>query len=488
MPAFLLLFFLLLLSGCSSPTNQTVGQGQVPTGKIVLRGGTLIDGTGRGPVENATVVIAGNRFEVILSGDASQYESEPNTRVIEVEGKYLIPGLIDGHVHYLGWAAPLYLAQGVTSVLDLGNYTPWILAQKFAVANQLVPGPRIFTSAGQLDSPPGTFPHSVNVSTEEEAREVVREHAGRGVDYIKAYTMIRPELLKAIIEEARAADLVVRGHITVSAREAALFGIASLEHMSGIAIATIDDPEILQEIEQRRTEPEYVMATVRELAPLMQPELFDDLIELMVKQGTALSPTLVSWWMGVHPHTREYEEQDQAFLRDPRLSFIPELSRQSIVGRYSRSRRARSDPKFQVGYAKSQEFIKSFLEAGGTVIASSDTTLGAMPGMDLHRELQLLVDSGLSPLEALQAATRNPAQLIGQGHELGTIESGKLADLIVIGGDPLQDIRNTQMIEMVIKDGEVLDIDFDAQFQDLIPRPLSADYLSRFSTAEQTAP
>ncbi len=487
MPIFLLLLFL-LLSGCSSPTDQTVGPGEVPTGKIVLRGGTLIDGTGRGPVENATVVIAGNRFEVILSGDASQYELEPNTRVIEVDGKYLIPGLIDGHVHYLGWAAPLYLAQGVTSVLDLGNYTPWILAQKFAVANQLVPGPRIFTSAGQLDSPPGTFPHSVNVSTEDEAREVVREHAGRGVDYIKAYTKIRPELLKAIIEEARAANLVVRGHITVSAREAALFGIASLEHMSGIAIATIDDPAILQEIEQRRTEPEYVMATVRELAPLMQPELFDDLIELMVKQGTALSPTLVSWWMGVHPHTREYEEQDRAFLQDSRLSFIPELSRQSIMGRYSRSRRARSDPKFQVGYAKSQEFIKSFLEAGGTVIAASDTTLGAMPGMDLHRELQLLVDSGLSPLEALQAATRNPAQLIGQGHELGTIESGKLADLIVIGGDPLQDIRNTQMIEMVIKDGKVLDIDLDAQFQDLIPRPLSADYLSRFSTAEQTAP
>ncbi|MFB3067996.1 MAG: amidohydrolase family protein, partial [Acidobacteriota bacterium] len=229
MPVFLLLFFLLLLSGCSSPTKQTVGQDQAPAGKIVLRGGTLIDGTGKGPVENATVVIAGNRFEVILSGDASQYESEPNTRVIDVEGKYLLPGLIDGHVHYLGWAAPLYLAQGVTSVLDLGNYTPWILAQKFAVANDLVPGPRIFTSAGQLDSPPGTFPHSVNVSTEEEARAVVREHAGRGVDYIKAYTMIRPELLKAIIEEARAADLVVRGHITVSAREAALFGIASLE-------------------------------------------------------------------------------------------------------------------------------------------------------------------------------------------------------------------------------------------------------------------
>ena len=158
--------------------------------------------------------------------------------------------------------------------------------------------------------------------------------------------------------------------------------------------------------------------------------------------------------MGVHPHTREYEEQDQTFLQDSRLSFIPEVSRQSIVGRYARSRRERSDPNFRLGYANSQKFIRAFLEAGGTVIASSDTTLGAMPGMDLHRELELLVDSGLSPLQALQAATRNPAQLIGQGHDLGTIESGKLADLIVIGGNPLQDIRNTRKIEMVIQGGK----------------------------------
>jgi len=480
MLVFLLLCFL-FLSGCSTPTNQEVSQDQVPATRIVLTGGTLIDGTGAGPIENATVVISGDRIEKVLTGDTRSYESEPNTQVIEIDGKFLLPGLIDGHVHYLGWAAPLYLTHGITSVLDLGNWTPWILAQRFAIANDLVPGPRIFTSAGQIDSPPGTFPHSVNASTEEEAREIVRKHVQRGVDYIKAYTMIRPELLKAIIEEARAADLVVRGHITVSAREAALFGIASLEHMSGIAIATTDDPEILQEVEERRTEPEFVMATVRELAPLMNPELFDDLIELMVKQETALSPTLVSWWMGVHPHTREYEEQDRSFLQDPRLSFIPEVSRQSIVGRYARSMRDRSDPKFQLGYAKSQKFIRAFLDAGGTVIASSDTTLGAMPGMDLHRELELLVDAGLSPLQALQAATRNPAQLIGQGHDLGTIESGKLADLIVIGGDPLQDIRNTQKIEMVIKGGKVLEVGYDSPFLDMIPRPLTADYLRRFS-------
>ena len=157
MLVFLLLCFL-LLSGCSTTTNQEVSPDQVPAARIVLTGGTLIDGTGAGPIENATVVISGDRIEQVLTGDTRSFESDPNTQVIEIDGKFLLPGLIDGHVHYLGWAAPLYLTHGITSVLDLGNWTPWILAQRFAVANNLVPGPRIFTSAGQIDSPPVPSP------------------------------------------------------------------------------------------------------------------------------------------------------------------------------------------------------------------------------------------------------------------------------------------------------------------------------------------
>lgn len=476
----------LLLSGPGLAANPVAGQDYLPVEKLVLEGGTLIDGTGRPPLENSTVIIAGDRIEKVLAGVGHVHE--PGTRVIDIQGKFLLPGLIDGHVHYLGWAAPLYLAHGVTSVLDLGNYTTWILAQKLAVSSGLLPGPRIFTAGGQLDSPPGTFPHAVLVSTEEEARRVVRQHARAGVDFIKAYTMLGPELLEATIDEARSAGLVVRGHITVGAWEAARFGIASLEHMSGIAIATIDDPEKLQEIEERRTEPDYVMATVRELAPLMKSELFEALIQHLIEHDTAISPTLVSWWMGVHPHTTEYEEQDRTLLQDPHLSFIPELSRQSILGRYARARDQRSDPKFQKGYANTQRFIKAFFDAGGTVVAASDTTLGAMPGMDFHRELELLVEAGLSPHQALQAATRVPAQIIGKGRELGTVEPGKWADLIVIGGDPLADIRNTRKIEMVIKGGKIVDTDYDPQFSDLIPRPLSAEYLRRFASDEETVP
>jgi imidazolonepropionase-like amidohydrolase len=466
--------------------HPAVAQDYLPVEKLVLEGGTLIDGTGGPPLENSTVIIRGDRIEKVLAGVGHVHA--PGTRVIQIQGKFLLPGLVDGHIHYLGWAAPLYLAHGITSVLDLGNYTTWILAQKFAISSGLLPGPRIFTAGGQLDSPPGTFPHAVLVSTEEEARRVVREHGRAGVDYIKAYTMLGPEVLEATIDEARSAGLVVRGHITVGAQEAASFGIASLEHMSGIAIAAIDDEEKLQEIAGRRNEPDYVMETVRELAPLMKSELFDPLIQHLIQHETAISPTLVSWWMGVHPHNERYEEQDRTLLQNSSLSFVPRVSRESIVGRYARTSEVRSDPKFQVGYANTQKFIRAFSDAGGTVVAASDTTLGGMPGLDLHRELELLVDAGLSSHQALQAATRVPAQLIGKGRELGTIEPGKWADLIVIGGDPLADIRNTQKIEMVIQGGRVVDTDYDPLFSDLIPRPLSADYLKRFSGPEETAP
>ncbi len=458
------------LTGCSTQEDQVAAPSEEAVEKIVLMGGTLIDGTGRDPMEHAVVVIAGKRIEAILP-DGSNYQPEPDARVILVEGKFVLPGLIDAHVHYQGWAAPLYAANGITSVVDTGNRTAWILAQRFAIANDLVPGPRIFTCGDLIDSPPGTFSHSVLVSTEEEAREAVKEHVRQGVDCIKIYTALRPPLVDAIIQEAHAANIPVRGHIAISAREAAQFGIDSLEHISGVAIATMDNPEKLQELEERRNERFYLPSTVAELASYMKPELYGDLISLFIQQNTTIAPTLVPWWMGVHPHNREYEEQDQTLLLDPRLSFIPELARRGMVTRYSQTRRDRADPRFTVGYANMQKFVKSFIDAGGKVVAGSDAIQTAMHGVDLHRELELLVESGLSPSQALQAATRNPAELMRQAHDLGTIEPGKLADVIVVDGNPLQDIRNTRNIELVIKEGKILDIGYDPGFLDLIPRP-----------------
>jgi len=479
-----LLLLTLLLGGCSAPTPTEEGREPGPSERLVLTGGTLIDGTGKDPVENATLVIAENRIEAVLTeADPSQFG--PDTRIISVQGKYLVPGYIDAHVHLLGWALPMYLPHGITSVTDLGNWTPWILALKSAVEDDLISGPRIFAAGGQIDSPPGSFQHSVNVTSEDEARQVVREHARRGADFIKAYTMIRPSFLRVIIEEANELGLPVRGHITVSAREAAEFGIRTLEHMSGVAIATIDEPEILEEVEEGRKEPAWVMESVPELAARMNPDKFDDLIELLVRRKTAITPTLVSWWTGVHSFREKYSQEDVRVLDDPRLFFIPEMSRRTVLGRYERTRLSRGQPRFERGYSNTQRFIKAFLDAGGLVLAGSDSTMGSVHGLDLHREMELLVEAGLSPLQALQAATRNPAQAIGKEAELGTLEPGKLADVLVLSSNPLEDIRNTRSVETVLKAGQIQEIEYDPGFQDLIPRPMTSEYLRYFQSEDQ---
>lgn len=484
--AALLVLLALVLSGCTGAKPPREGKAGTEIRKIVLTGATLIDGTDRAPIANATVVIERGRIQTVQA-QAGEVAAEPGVKIIRLNGKFLLPGLFDSHVHYLGWAAPLYLAGGITSVADAGNWTAWILAQRWAVATGLVPGPRIFTAGGQLDSPPGTYPHSINVATEESAREAVRQHVRRGVDFIKVYTMLQMPMIKAIVEEAHAAGLPVRGHITVSAREAAQAGLDSLEHISGVAIATMENAEKLKEIERRRGDPAFLPTTVTDLAFYMRPERFDDLIGVLIQQKTFLDPTLVSWWMGVHPHTREYEAEDRAALANPALSFIPDLSRGGIVNRYARNIHDRSDPKFKTGFANVQKFVKSFVAAGGKVVAGSDTTLLSMPGADLHREMELLVEAGLTPLQVLQAATRNAADLMRKGKDLGTVEAGKLADLIVLGADPLKDIRNTRKVEMVIKDGKIQDIEMNPQFMDALPRPITKEYLRMLNVDEKGA-
>lgn len=438
-----------------------------PGATLVITGGTLIDGTDRGPVKNATVVIRNQRIEQVVL-DGSRPPLPPGSGEIKADGKFIVPGLIDSHVHYRGWAGPLYLAHGVTTIFDAGNWTAWILAQRFAVAGSLVPGPRIFAAGGTIDGTASTLPHAVKVSSEAEAREAVRRHVKNGVDFIKAYRLLSPPLLRAIIEEAHAAGLAVRGDIAVNARDAAEYGIDSLEHLSGIQIATIKDPEMLRQLETRR--PDVFFGTLESPAA-MDRTAFPDMIRLLIAKGVALTPTL-ALWRGVHPRSLEYEQEDREFVKEPRHAFIPELERRGIVLRFAKRLQ---DPKFKVALSNIQAFVRAFAEAGGTILAGSDSSFSTH-GLELHRELQLLVDAGLTPMQALQSATRNPARVLRKGSELGTIEPGKLADLLIVTADPLAAITNLRKIETVIRNGQILDTAYSGDFIDLFPWAMTEDF------------
>ena len=471
MKHFIAFFIFLFLASFSASCTQQAQEG-AENSFLAIRGGTLIDGTGAPPTANGVILVRDNKI-LRISSDATQ-PVPPGARVVEAEGKYVLPGLIDGHTHYAGYSAPIYLHYGITTVVDTGNIGAWILSQKRAIETGLLPGPRVYTTGSMVDNPPSTFGYGHIVDTEAAARKAVSTLAEQGANAIKVYKKLRPNLLRVVIEEAHLNGIPVTGHIAISARDAVLMGLDSIEHASGIQIATMTDQEKLNEIEEKRyTETGYMVdhATLPESFYYMKPELYGDLIELFMEKGTSVTPTLVCYWLGGHRFSKQYEEEDRALLADPSYAFVPELDRRWIFMAYDSFGRIKSGPRYQEGYKNLQLFLKQFSEAGGKIVAGSDSTPYEMYGINLHREMELLVDAGLTPMKALLGATRYAAEKFRKWHEVGSVEPGKYADFVVLDANPLEDIRNTQKIHRVIQSGRVLDTTLHGDFVDHIPRP-----------------
>ena len=194
----------------------------------------------------------------------------------------------------------------------------------------------------------------------------------------------------------------------------------------------------------------------------MDTNLFDPLVQFMVKQGVYVNPTMFARWRTSTPRGQEWAKAAAELIKDPGLAFVPQNARDSWTRLSARDQDSE-------GYRKVAEFLRKYAQAGGKIIAGTDA--GFMPGLTLHYEMQMLVDAGIPPMKVIQGATLWGAESIGQQKDLGTIEPGKLADITVIEGNPLNDIGATKNIRMVIKDGKVLDTAYDPLFVNAIPRP-----------------
>src|SRR5579885_2321877 len=296
---------------------------------LVIQGGTLIDGTGKSPIRDSVIVIEGGRIKEVGSRGGVTYPA--NAKVVNAEGKTVLPGFIDGHIHYTAWMAPLFLHFGVTTVYDTANPTDWILAQRDAVNKGRIKGPRIFATGIVIDGPESrtnmNHPaerggYRVHVHNAEEAKAIVRELVRQGVDAIKVHEGLTTELLAAVVDEAHAHGLEAIGH-TINARDAANVGFKFVEHTWPLANATLDDPATLKELERHNVE---------NTEHLMKPELYDALIWLLIEKGVYVNPTFAGnryWTRIAAPQAKEWADVVAKFYDDPRTAFVPEEERKA---------------------------------------------------------------------------------------------------------------------------------------------------------------
>jgi imidazolonepropionase-like amidohydrolase len=427
---YLTLVALLVISLFSCSPNQTFASIQSDLEKIdakglvILEGASLIDGTGSPPRNDSVVVLKDERILTVT--DKGSYTTYPkDSEIVNLTGRFLIPGLFDMHAHVAGVLDLSYnqtisentlealLDNGITTIRNPGGPTKESVALRDAVAAGQIKGPQIFT-AGRLINGlpfPTRFVETI-ANTEAEVREEVKRQADAGVDYVKLYVGLYPNLVKTAINEAHNQGIKVIGHLYLTSwTDAANLGIDALTH--GVPVSPFllskDKREIF--IENGRGPFDHFLWL--NLVDLNSTKI-NEMINALVKNKVPVDPTLSIY---------------EAMLKD--------------------------DPQNQYLWSKVLQLTKMLYDHGVTIMSGTDIpNLGLIPGISLHHELELLVKSGINPLNVIKIATGNGAEALGILDDVGTIESGKQADMIILNANPIINIRNIGAIEGVIEDGQ----------------------------------
>lgn len=410
-------------------------------------------------VPHQAVVIDEGRISAVV--DAQGFTPAVGTSVVQGEGKFLIPGLWDMHIHILGpfpGAMELYLANGVTGVRDL-NTEDFLLRWRDEIRDGKRLGPRIVASGKYLEARMnGQPPDRVTADTPEEARKLVRARKAAGVDLIKVYSGLSEEVHAAVIDEANQLGLPVAGHCPerVSAFTAARLGQRSIEHMSGIAISCArDEDELRGELLKAFSGPhgydiEDAQRVVTIAATQQDVEKQAKLFAELKSHSTWQTPTLAT--MRTMPTAEE-----SAKSPDPRMKYVHPAFAPLWTMLQSRDdlRKVRDEQ-----YQFARRMVTAMHEADVPFLVGTDSG-GAMnafvfPGFAVADEMELLVDCGLSPAEALRAATLNPAKYLNEEKSSGTVAADKRADLVLIEANPLEDIGAVRKVVGVMAAGKWL--------------------------------
>ena len=379
------------------------------------------------------------------------------TKVVDGTGKFLIPGLWDMHVHCCNaddHFFPLFLANGVTGIRDMAGPLEELKTCRSNVDNGMLLGPRMAFSGPILDGPKPIWPDiSIAVGTAEEGRKAVQTVQQSGADFIKVYSLLPRDAYFAIADEAKKRHMVFAGHVPdgITAVEASNAGQKSFEHLLSVLTGcSSKENELRANPVPGRTQMELTRTVISSYDPARAKALF----ALFRKNGTWQCPTLTV--LNALAHL-----DDSAFRNDPRLAYLPGdiISFWNATNDFRLKSYTHDDWEAnRLRFAKQCEVVGMMSRSGVDILAGTDTPNPyAFPGFGIHDELALLVKCGLTPQQALQAATINPARYFGWEHKMGMVEVGKVADLVLLDANPLEDIHNTTKIAAVFVRGRYLD-------------------------------
>jgi imidazolonepropionase-like amidohydrolase len=417
---------------------------------LVLRDVTVVDVESGSLRPGTTVVVEGGRIARI--GSAGSITAPRGARVVDGTGRFLIPGLWDMHVHmaFGDWfpggkeiALPLFLANGVTGVRDMGGELEELLRWRKEIAEGTLAGPRLVVSGPMLDGEKPRFPSSIAVVTPEDGRRAVREVKRRGADFVKLQSLIPRDAVFAIADEARKLAIPFAGHVpdAVRAAEMSEAGQRSFEHLIGVFEGS--SPREDEFLKGEKTPGRFLAS--------FDPSRAAALTALLAKNRTWQCPTLV-WERGGNL----LEERD--LVKDPLAKYAPAEWKDGTWKRFTDQIREWNVDDLATRrrfVEKELEVVAAMHRAGVPFLAGTDTAAGVyvFPGFSLHDELQNFVRAGFTPREALQTATLRPAQFLGMDDRGGRVSEGALADLVLLDANPLDDIASTRKIRAVVANG-----------------------------------
>jgi imidazolonepropionase-like amidohydrolase len=430
---------------------------------LVFTNATVINVKTGDLLRGQTIVITDDRITAL----SRKVRIPPHALVVDAAGQFVVPGFWDMHAHAL-WSMDqvqrmfdLFLANGVTAIRDMGSplAIDEMMQWRKKVSDGAILGPRIFAAGILVDGPTPVWPGSLAVETDQQAKEAVDYLHDQGVDFVKVYSRLPRAAYFAVAAEAKRDGMDYVGHVPiyVSAKEASAAGQRSIEHLSEILFAcSSDEPELRKQLvataigaERDRVRKDQLKIIVNTFSDKKATELSG----IFASNNTWQVPTLLV------QHAFAFTNPND-LRHSTGVEYVPPRAVTGWMDRLGSFRKTRNEEDMSVqkrSYELEIQVVQTMHRAGVHFMTGTDAETFFPAGFGLHTELALLIQSGFSPLEALQATTLNPAIYFHKTAELGTVEVGKVADLVFLKGNPLEDIHNTQQIVAVVTAGRYLD-------------------------------